>query len=122
MDSLLYCFQAPLCSLDIPPVGLSAVLLKAMQDMDDVPYLREIDHPIPGPLIGIFQFINTRADRFHASRGACWRAAELKLPQGEAKNLLYSLRKAGQNLKGITLKMKFCGLRRLPGRHHSDVS
>src|ERR1035437_9001324 len=109
LQSLLHPFQSLPGHLEVTSVRLPALLLKAVQHVNRVSHLGQIDRPVPSALIGLFQFEDPGTDGTHAARLRCRLPAYLELPQRESERPLDLIGKARQHLQGIPFKVKFGG-------------
>src|SRR5450756_1981075 len=58
LQSLLHPFQSLLGHLEVTAGRLAALLLKAMQHVNRVSHLGQIDRPVPGAFVRLFKFVN----------------------------------------------------------------
>jgi hypothetical protein len=99
-------FQPALCDLNIPAVSFSTVLLKTVNHVNHVSYLRKVDGPVPGALVSFFKLEDASAYRGHTARCRCWLPSGLKLPERETKRSLDLIGEARENFERIALEME----------------
>src|ERR1035437_2898530 len=85
LQSLLHPFQSLPGHLEVTSVRLPALLLKAVQHVNRVSHLGQIDRPVPCPLVSLFQFVNPSADGTYAACPRCRLPNDLKLPKGKSE-------------------------------------
>jgi len=93
-----------------------------MQNINRTSYPRQVDCPIPGPLIGLFQLKHAPTNRVHAARLRGWLPADLQLSQRKSQRALDLIGKMRQNFERISLEMDLSGLIVLPQRPPSGNS
>jgi len=95
-------------NFNISPVSLPAVLLEAMQYVDNVSPFGQVNGSIPSPLIRLFQLVHARTNGIHTASLAAWLSAQLKLAERKPQAVFHRGRKCRQHLQRIPLEMNLC--------------
>jgi hypothetical protein len=74
-------FQSDSRNLQIAPIRFPAVLLKAVQNVDGIADLSQVNKAIPRSVIAVFQFPNTLPHRCHRTMSTPGTIPVLKLAQ-----------------------------------------